>query len=603
MSTTANTIYQFGPAGRFQLDAGQRVLCAAGQPVALAPKLFDTLFVLVANAGRLVEKEELLRLIWPDSFVEENSLNKNIHALRRLFAGDETPGDLIETIPKRGYRFNATVKVINGPSGATLVAQHTRTSIVIEEEIADEYAPTKLAVLPFRTLGEEDGAHLGAGLADALITRLSNIRLLHVRPTAATLKYDASTGEAVDASVIGRELQVDVLLDGSIRRLAERIRVTVQLISVSHAAPLWAAKFDERFTDIFAVEDSISEQVADALLLKLTGDERRLLAKRYTGNIAAYELYLRGIHQLNTYTAASLRQAVVFFSEAVKHDPAYALAYARLAGCYNLLYVYSHSAPPLPLAQLALTAAERALALDDNLAEAQAAAAQVKLFCAWQTAEALAASQRAVALKPHSTFANLALGWALAAQDRLPEGVAVLRLAQQNTPHSPGINVSLGHLLAFACLYDEAASFYQQALMLTPQHPEALRGLGLVNILRGREAETLQSLGTDATPYQRSTALLLRCLAYARLNEVAAARQVLAEAQTLDWQEYLRPIHRAAIHAELAEPDQAFVWLERAFAEREPMLVMLAVHPFLDKLHSQPRFAELRRRLAANARG
>ncbi|MEK7830011.1 MAG: winged helix-turn-helix domain-containing protein [Acidobacteriota bacterium] len=606
----SNSIYQFGRAGRFHLDTVERVLLVDGKSVALAPKLFDTLLVLVANSGRIIEKEELLRLIWPDSFVEENSLNKNVHALRRLLSdGENNAESFIETIPKRGYRFIAEVSKVGGE---TVLAKRTRTSIVIEEEIDDEQIVARIAVLPFRTLGDADGEHLGVGLADALITRLGNISLIQVRPTAAIVKYglppnglpDAGLPNAglsdTDLLAAGRELQVDAVLDGSIRRTDDRIRVTVQLVSMRNEAPLWAEKFDERFTDIFDVEDAISEKVADALLLKLTGDQRRLLTKRYTDNIAAYELYLRGIHQLNKYTADALRQAIIFFGEAVKQDQNYALAYARLGHCYNLIYVYSSGAPPVKMAQMAQTVTELALRLDDSLAEAHAADAQVKLFCQWKPAEALAASERAVALKPYSVFSNIVLGWSLAALGRLAEGVASLRQAQRTVPHSQGINVSLGHLLAFAKMYDEAAEFYSQALMLSPQHPEAFRGLGLVNILRGRTDEVLRSLNAvenAAGQTYRSAALLLRGLACAHSNDAAGAQQALTEIRGIAWHEYIRPINLAAIHAELGELDEAFACLELAFEEREPMMVTLGIYPFLDKFRDDPRFVSLLRRI------
>lgn len=582
------TRYHFG---RFELDAAQRELRADGRPLPLAPKLFDTLLALVAQAGRVVAKEELLRSIWPDTFVEENSLNKNIHALRRLLGENES---FIETIPKRGYRFIAEVREVGGAVGQMVLAERTRTSIVIEEEIDDEPIVPQIAVLPFRALGDDGGEHLGVGLADALITRLGNLSLIQVRPTAAIVKYDLADFNSLKA---GRELGVDAVLDGSIRRADGRIRVTVQLVSVHKEAPLWAEKFDERFTDIFAVEDAISERVADALLLKLTGDQRRLLTKRYTESTAAYELYLRGIHQLNSYTPESLRQAMVFFGQAVELDPNYALAFARLGGCYNLIYVYGSGVPSLKISQLAQSAAERALALDDSLAEAHATDAQVKLLCQWKPAEALAASERAVALKPHSIFSNISLGWSLAALGRVTEGVAALRQAQQTAPHSPGINVSLGHLLAFAKMYDEAAEFYSHALAQAPQHPEAFRGLGLVNILRGRANEVLQSLDSHYAQNRRATVFLLRGLALARIGDRTGARQVLAEAQSIVSSESIRPIHLAAIHAELKELDEAFSWLERALAEREPMLITLKVHPFLDSLSGDRRFGDLLKRI------
>jgi len=202
-----------------------------------------------------------------------------------------------------------------------------------------------------------------------------------------------------------------------------------------------------------------------------------------------------------------------------------------------------------------------------------------------------------VKLKPHSAFSNLAFGWALAVQGRITEGVTVLRQAQQAAPQSLGINVSLGHFLAFACLYDEAAESYSRALALNPQHPEAFRGLGLVNILRGRADEVLQSLNGLSIPNRRAIALLLRGLAYARIGDTAGAQQVLAEAQAIASSEYIRPIHLAAVHAELGELDNAFAWLERSFEEREPMMITLNVHPFFDRLKDDPRFDELLRRV------
>ncbi|MGH9801858.1 MAG: hypothetical protein ACRD82_15965, partial [Blastocatellia bacterium] len=426
------------------------------------------------------------------------------------------------------------------------------------------------------------------------ITRLGNLRLIQVRPTAAIVKYASSDCDPLAA---GRELQVDAVLDGSIRRLDERIRVTVQLVSVQNEAPLWAGKFDERFTDIFAVEDSISEQVADALLLKLTADQRRLLTRRPTENIAAYDLYLRGIHQLNKHTAESLRQATVFFNQAIEQDPNYAVAYARLSGCYNLIYVHSSGPPPLKIARLARAAATQALALDDSLAEAHAADAIVKLCCEWKLAEALAASRRAIELKPHGVFSNIALGWSLAAHGRLAEGVAALRLAQQTAPQASALNISLGNLLLLAHWHDEAAEVFQRMLNLYPQHPEAFRGLGQADILRGRIDEVLLSLNDEALTNRQPVVSYLRGIACGRGGDAARARQALAELHEIAQREYIRPIHLAAVHAESGDANQAFACLERSFEEREPALVYLNVYPFFDKLRSDPRFDELLRRV------
>ena len=584
-------IYQFG---RFHLDVAERVLLADGKAVALAPKLFDTLLALVANAGRILAKKDLLQQIWPDSYVEENSLNKNVHALRRLLGGKEAQESYIETIPKRGYRFSAEVRHTNA-GATTLSARRTRTHIVIEEEI-EEGKPlaTKIAVLPFRTLGSEADDHLGLGLADTLITRLSHLSLIQVRPTSAIVQL---AGQPFDSLAVGRELQVDAVLDGSIRRAGEHLRVNVQLVSVAHDTPLWAEKFDEQFTNIFAVEDAIAEQVADALLLKLTSAQRHWLTKRETTSVAAYELYLRGLQQLHAYSATAMRQAIPFFTAAARQDPQYALAQVRLASCYTLLYIYSHGVPAPQLAQLAQAAAARALELDDSLAEAHAAASQTALFCLWQPAEALVAARRAVALNPHGTFPNLALSWALAAHGQVEEAVTALRRVQQLAPHSPALNVSLGHLLAFARRYDEAAGFYHQVLSAIPAHADALRGLGMVNLLCGHMNEVAPLLTAEPSTGQAAIVALLRAMTCACQGDEAGARAALQAGQSLPTDAYLRSIYVAAIYAALDSRDEAFAWLERAWAEHEPMLITLQVHPFLSELRDDPRFGALRRRL------
>src|SRR5215813_4209769 len=234
MNTAAKRLFEFGA---FRLDASERLLLHQGETVSLTPKAFDMLVTLVENSGHLVEKNELMRKLWPDSFVEEGSLAQNVSLLRKALGENETQ-KFIETVPRRGYRFVATVVTKSGR-----VADATIQSI---------------AVLPFKLLGVDGDEYLRIGIAETLTTRLSSLKLLTVRPTSAVLKY---TGSEKDAVETGRELQVDTVLEGSIRRAGERLRVTARLVSVPDEAVLWADNFDEQFTDIFEVEDSISAKV------------------------------------------------------------------------------------------------------------------------------------------------------------------------------------------------------------------------------------------------------------------------------------------------------------------------------------------------------
>src|SRR6185503_14033827 len=307
MTRETTRSYEFD---RFRLDADERVLLRDGLPVALGPKVIDTLIALVENAGHIVEKGDLIRRVWPDSFVEEGSLTKNISILRRVLE-DGVESQFIENVARRGYRFNAPVTSSDELGGEVVIARRatfnffneadTTESIaeVIEGSSRTQRKPSlktavqSLAVLPFRFLdaGETD-LYLGLGLADALITRLSNAHEMIVRPTSAVVNYTGKAGQ--DATQAGRELRVDLVLDGSIRRSNEQIRISVQLVSVADEATLWADRFDAQFTGVFEVEDLISEQVVRSLMLRLTGDERRLLTKHHTQDPEAYKAYLKG---------------------------------------------------------------------------------------------------------------------------------------------------------------------------------------------------------------------------------------------------------------------------------------------------------------------
>ena len=297
MSRPAKHFYEFGA---FQLDVRERVLRRDGQPVQLTPKAFDTLLVLVEHSGHVVAKGEMIERIWPDSFVEEGNLAFNISVLRKTLAGGSREAQFIETVPKRGYRFTARVREFDDEDADVVIEKQTTARIVIEEggeerqpESAKAFAspdaapavrfaerlrrprvrlaiaalavglvavatfwltraPAQktLAVLPFKPLAADSSdPYLELGMADALITNLSNVKQVIVRPTSSIIRYAAGGQDALTA---GRELGVDSVLDGSLQRVEDRVRVTVRLLRVSDGAPIWAEKFDERFTNLFA---------------------------------------------------------------------------------------------------------------------------------------------------------------------------------------------------------------------------------------------------------------------------------------------------------------------------------------------------------------
>ena len=309
MSTTQQEIsfYKFGP---FRLDLQRYLLTRDGEPIQLSPKALKTLLVLIQNRDRVVSKDELLKSIWPDAHVEESNLAQNIFVIRKVLA-EETSDRYILTIPER-LPVCAQVEEVAGD-----VAVESSTSELIESPLAR--AGTLIAVLPFKCLGTNSADEfLGLGLADALITRLSNLKRIRVRPTSSVLRYREVRD---DLTSIGHELKVDALLDGVFQRAGDQIRVSVQFIRVADGVTLWAAKFDEQFTNIFSIQDSISEQVAGALAIKISGEEQRQLRKNYTASSEAFQHFIRGRYFWNQRTLEGLRKSISSAEQAIALDP------------------------------------------------------------------------------------------------------------------------------------------------------------------------------------------------------------------------------------------------------------------------------------------
>ncbi|MCI0489542.1 MAG: winged helix-turn-helix domain-containing protein [Blastocatellia bacterium] len=339
-----------------------------GKPVTLVPKAYETLLALVINNGRIVERAELMKLIWPDRFVGEASLSVCISTLRKALGENSVEHRYIVTVPGRGYKFAGSVREIYTDSNTTMRGGSPDSLAQREQE--RDGLPV-IAVLPFKNLSEEAGdSRLGIGIADTLITKLGSLRWLLVRPTSAVLKYAEDGADPVAA---GAQLRANLVLEGSIRKWADRVRVTVQVVSIEDGATLWSAKFDEKFRDIFEVEDSISEKLAEALALKLSGREELLLNKRYTENVEAYRLYLNGRYHWSQKTQEETWKAIECFEQAIEYDSDYGLAYVGLADCYFTLGLQEAllgGMPPKDAFSKARTAVLKALAVDNALAEA-----------------------------------------------------------------------------------------------------------------------------------------------------------------------------------------------------------------------------------------
>jgi DNA-binding winged helix-turn-helix (wHTH) protein/tetratricopeptide (TPR) repeat protein len=570
--------YEFGP---FRLDPAERLLLREDAPVTLTPKVFDILLLLVRSGGRALSKEEFMREVWPDSFVEEGNLNRQISTLRKALGDGRGEQRFIETIPKRGYRFVAGVRETGSPAAARSVA-----------------------VLPFKAMQEREGdeGFLGLGMADAIIIKLSNLGRINVRPTGAVLKY-ADAGRDITAA--GRELKVEAVLDGRVQRAGNRVRVTAQLVSVRDGATAWAGKFDEEFTDIFAVQDSISEQLAGALMLKLSGEERESLSKHYTESGEAYQAYLKGRYYWNKMTAEGLHRSLECFAEAVGRDPAYALAHAGTAASYVHLEIYGLMLPSEAMPK-AKAAALRAIELDASVAEAHASLALVRMFYERDWAGAEAEFRRALRLNPSYAAAYDWFAIYLSARGRVEEALASIGKAQALDPLSLVINTDAACALYYARRFEESIRQCRWVLDAEPNFVTAHYRAGLAYEQLGEYVEAVNAFQTAiALSAERAAAEALAPFkggsdarasiahTYALMGKREAARRILAELEERAGRAYVPPHDIAMVYSALGETDEAFRWLRAAYRERFSLLVLLELDPRFDNLRADPRFQNL----------
>jgi TolB-like protein/Flp pilus assembly protein TadD len=452
--------------------------------------------------------------------------------------------------------------------------------------------PTKtLAVLPFKTLSNDmEDQYLSFGLTDALITRLSNLRQITVRPTTAVLKYAKAEH---DPRTTARELEVEVLLDGRIQRVDDRIRVTVQLLRARDGAPQWAETFDERSRDLLKIQDDISAQVAAALLPQLTGEERQQLVKHPTENAEAYRLYLQARLQWEQRSQEGFKRGLDFIRQALEKDPNYALAHAGLAGSYALFSLYGFL-PPREGMPLAKAAAQRALALDETLAEAHVALGLVFTNYDWNWVAAERAFRRASELNPNLPMAHHAYALALAAQGRFPEARAELQRAQQLDPRSLNITAARAWIEHLARADKQALAIVEEALPLNPSFYPLLQQLGQAQARLGRYDAAVRTFQQARQRSGNSVFAVARLgHVYAQAGRRREAEQVLAELK----ESATRSYGVAWVYLGLGEREQALTWLEKACDEHASEMIYLKTDPLYDDLRQETRFAELLRRV------
>jgi DNA-binding winged helix-turn-helix (wHTH) protein/tetratricopeptide (TPR) repeat protein len=573
-------VYEFG---RFRIDTADRLLMRGGTAIPLQPKVIDTLVLLIEGRGRVLRKEELMRALWPRTFVEESNLTQNIYTLRKVLGQDASERvRYIETIPKRGYRFVADVQEFRSSSRRTA------------DSDPDGPAIDSLAVLPFRPLfvGQRDEA-LELGIADALITTLGNSSRIAVRPISAVRAY---ADPAQDPASAGRQLGVAAVLDGSIQRSGDKIRVSARLMRSSDATTLWAARYTETMTDIFRLQDAIAERIASALEWKLDSGLRVRLTKRYTESVDAYEAYLNGRYNWSKATPEGLWKAIDFFQRAIAADANYALAYVGLADAYTSLDWYGFLSTRESNPQ-ALAAAQKALAIDSDLADAHASLAVARQN-RWDWAGAEAAHRQAIALSPTHAEIHQRYGMYLSFMGRFDEGLAYLKRAHQLDPVSPAIGAELALSLYCARRCDEAIAQCLRTLDVEPACDEA-RVVLMLCYVQANNPEAAIAEHQRMTPAAADTPDIKAMLAHAQAlagNE-GEARAILAELLHLSGSRYVPHFWLAMVHLGLGEHSEALACLEWACEDPDDSLICIKVFPFLDPIRLDPRFIDVLRKM------
>ncbi len=445
--------------------------------------------------------------------------------------------------------------------------------------------PNHLAVLPLVNISPDPkDEYFAEGMTEELISTLSQIRRFRVIARTSVMRYKGGTQ---DIAAIARELNVGTILEGSVRKAGNKLRITVKLVDARSQEHLWTQSYDRPLADVFAIQSDIAQQVAEALQLQLLRDEKQKLEKKGAGNLEAYTLFLRGRYFWNQRTAEGIQRGIEYFERALAADSACALAYAGLADAYILLGTFEYDGlAPKSIIPKARAAAQRALALDETLVEAQAALANIKFSYEWDWPSAEREFQRVLALSPSYAEAHHRYAHYLAAQARFEEALAEERLALELDPLSLIINTQMGVIFYYMRRYDEAIAQYRKTLELDSNFVQARIVLGAAFAQKAMFEEALAEL-KRAFELSEGNALAAALLAYVygvsgKKNE---ARKMLEELQ--------QPAHLALAYLGLDEKEQALTALEKAYEARSNYLVFLKVEPFADPLRAHPRFIAL----------
>lgn len=623
-------VYEFE---EFRLDAKNHRLFRreSGRLVPLTPKAVELLLVLIQNKGRILSKDELLEAVWDNSFVEEANLSQTIFVLRKTLGENTKEPRFILTAPNRGYQFIASVRQVGTEDEIfeESFLSDTQQSETEKQETKDQGQKTNLiwlaaaplvlllafgvywfypsakpatvseiktiAVLPFEDLSaEQTETYLGVSLADALVNKFGGLKQISVRPTRTVLKY-ADSRE--DAQKIGRELQVDAVLDGRIQRIGDRIRLSVQLVRTADNATIWTENFDDKFSSFFAVQDSISQKVMQSLAVQMDESERRRFERRGTENAEAYQAYLRGRFFWNKRTIENLLKSIGHFEQAIEKDPNFALAHTGLADCYQLLAEYG-AATPHEAFPKAKAAANKALELDDQSAEAHTALAYTQTFYDWDWTGAEQSFKRALELNPNYATAHQWYGEYLSVMGRFDEARVHFERAIQIDPVSPILLTDLAAFYHSQGTPDQEIEQAQKVIEIDPNFAYGHFYLGFGYERKGMNAEAVDAFDKTMTLFGEPTDSVEELnAAFAKSGMEGFWRKRLEQIETRPHLKYFQAYSKALVQIRLGDKEGTLKSLNQAAQQRDRWIVHAKYQPEFDRLREDPRFQDLLRRM------
>lgn len=606
--------------GIFEADLLTGELRKKGVRVKLQDQPFQILAALLEHPREIVTREELRRRLWPSDVVVDfdSGLNRAVNRLRDALGDDADNPRFIETLPQRGYRFFADVEsaavpprasppeaepISTAPPGTTRrlwIAAAGAAAVVplltlgyrrVFSKPAGREPPVTVALLPFDNLtGDAGQEYFADGLTEETIAVLGRVNpnRMTVIARTSTMVYKR---HPKTARQIGSELGADYLLEGSVRREGQKVRVTVKLIRVRDQSPVWSENYDRTGPGVIQIQDELGNAIARQIGVELLpGDTNQ---RPQTRILEAYESYLLGRHYWSQVTPGAIHKSIEYYQAAIAKDPSYALAFAGLADAYSVLPVAT-GAPPRDMRRLAGSAASEALRLNESLAEAQAAGGYVDFWLEWNWGRAAERLRRAIQLSPNSVLAHRYYAHVLSCAGRHTEAIAQITIARQLDPLSPLTNTMAGQFLFYARRHREALEVLDKAFSIDPDYWIAHLLMGHLYEQDGKGEAAIQR-------YDRAygasggnvTALAMKGYVLARNRRHTEAVQIVRTLVDRSKNHFVPPTNIALVYTGLGNRDSAFQWLNKGYEARDVGMVFLAVDPKWDGLRSDPRFQEL----------